>query len=242
MESSFSYTFADLKADVLSYQGQSRDTEDETAIAKAARRVNDAYRKFLALDWGFLSKQAAMTVEAGKDTYELPDDYGVMRVPFKAFPNTAYINPVEETVSKIWNCRMYYPQSGTPLFFTFLDEYSVQRGLRKKVVFFPSPPQTIQYNYEYRVFAEELSDDADIPYCPPNLSHVLREFCLAEVELFDQEGSNSAHTTQLYRVLLPQAIRENSIRKPSTVGSMIPQTGYFSLGTRGTVYGTIFQY
>jgi hypothetical protein len=242
MESTFSYTLEDLRGDVLEYQGVGRDNADADVMAKATRRVNDGYRKFLVLDWAFLSKQAVLTVEAGKDTYELPDDFAVIRVPFKCFSGNNYANPAEDTVSNIWGKRMYAPQSGPPTRFTFIDEYTEESGIRKKVVFWPTPSNAISYNYEYKVFPNELVNDDDIPYCPANLSHVLREFCLAEVELFDEEGAKTAHTSQLFQVLLPQAIRENSIRTPNTVGELAPQYSPVPFGTKATVYGQEFQY
>lgn len=243
MESNFSYSFVDLYRDVLDYRGKGRDSTDATAIAKAKRRVNDAYRKYLCLNWEFLSEQAVMKVEVGKDTYELPDNFGTIRVPFKCFPNTSGVSPSEDTVSNIWNLQMYSPQSGDPTRFTFRSIYSPERGIRKSVTFWPTPIREVQYHYEYKIFPNELVEDADIPYCPANMSHVLREFCLAEVELFDEEGAKTAHTINLYNVLLPQAIRDNSIRSPNTVGSLIPQGVIGNIqGNVGIVYGQRFQY
>ncbi len=242
MESNFSYTFKDLWQDVLDYRGKGRDTTNADDIAKAKRRVNDAYRKFLCLNWEFLSKQAVLTVTSATDTYELPDDFGTLRVPFKCKANTSYANPSEDVVSNIWNLQMYSPSNGDPTRFAFISSYSEDVGIRKSVLFWPKPVQTIQYNYEYKVFPNELVDDGDIPYCPANISQVLREFCLAEVELFDEEGSKTAHTTNLYQVLLPQAIRENSIRTPNTVGSLVPQSYIGLRGNVGYVNGQKFVY
>ena len=242
MESTFSKNFSELYKDVLEYQGAGRDSTDATKIAKAKRRVNDAYRKFLALDWGFLLKQATLKVDAGKDTYELPDDYAVIKTPFKCYPNTSFANPTEETISRIWEYQMYYPQNGTPQFYTFVSSYDVNVGIRCSVVFYPVPSQSIEYHYEYKIFTNVLTADTDIPCCPANISHVLAEFCLTEVEMFDEDGAKTAHTTNLYNVLLPQAIRDNAIRKPNTVGTFGPNNVNSPFGNVGTIYGTRFQY
>lgn len=219
MESSFSYAFSDLWADTSEYRGKGRSpTGDDLTTAK--RRVNDSYRKFLALDWEFLSKIAVLRVDAGKYIYELPDDFGVLRIPFIIFPNSGYANPVELPLGNLWKNKSFFTMQGTPLYFSLQSEFSEGKGLRKVVHFYPTPSTSYEYNYMYKVFPNELVNDADIPYCPANLSHVLREFCLAEVELYDEEGAKTTHTNILLNALLPQAIKENSIRSPNTVGSM----------------------
>jgi hypothetical protein len=220
MESTFSNTFIDLYKEVLEYQGSGRDTVDADKIVTAKRRVNDAYRKFLALDWEFLGRHSVLKVEAGKNIYELPDDYGVIRVPFKLKPYQGWANPQEIPTSKFWTFQSFYPRLGIPLYYTFHTEYDVAKGLRFQVHFYPTPHIAMDYNWEYKLLPNKLVNDADIPYCPANISHVLKEFCLAEVELFDEEGQKTAHTNNLYNVLLPQAINENSIRSPESVGNM----------------------
>jgi len=234
-ESTFSYTFLDLYRDVLSYQGQGRTSTDATALAKAKRRTNEAYRKFLCLDWNFLVPVKTFKVESGKDEYELPDDYGVMKTPFKLAPNASWRNPVETTAALLLQARSFCPQTGTPSVYALYPEYTKESGLRYKILFYPTPNVSLDYIYSYRVLPNILVEDADIPYCPANLSHVLRAFCLSEVEKFDQEGSNFTHTNELNNVLLPQAINENSIRSPNTVGSM--NMGFYSFGNRHSLYG-----
>jgi len=241
-ESTLNKSFSELYKDVLEYQGAGRDSTDAAKIAKAKRRVNDAYRKFLALDWGFLIKQATLKVDAEKDTYELPDDYAVIKTPFKCFPNTSFVNPTEETISRIWEYQMYYPQNGVPIHYTFSNSYDVKVGVRCNVIFYPVPSQTIEYKYEYKIFTNILTEDTDIPCCPANISHVLAEFCLTEVEMFDEDGEKTTHTNNLYNVLLPQAIRENAIRKPNTVGTFGPQFGSTINGNVGIVNGIRFKY
>lgn len=238
-ESTLSYKFKDLYQDVLNYMGQDRDTVDADLLAKAKRRVNEAYRSFLALDWEFLGKHATLQVDGGKDSYELPDDYGIIRVGFKLFPYMGWANPVEVPVSQFWAYQSFYPRTGIPLFYTFHTEFEPSKGLRYKVMFYPKPHVPLSYNYEYRVYTSALVNDTDIPYCPANLSHVLRAFCLAEVEMFDEEGARTAWTNKLYNIFLPQAIKENAIRSPNSVGSMDGYMGMFpgNFGTMHPAYG-----
>jgi hypothetical protein len=227
-ESTLSFNFKSLYQDVLNYMGQDRDTTDADLLAKAKRRVNEAYRSFLALDWSFLGKHAVLQLDAGKDTYELPDDYGIIRTGFKLFPYMGWANPIETTVSQFWSYQSFYPRTGIPLFYTFHTEFAPAKGLRYTVMFYPKPHVSLTYNYEYRIYTSALVDDDEIPYCPASLSHVLRAFCLAEVEMFDEEGAKTAWTNKLYNVFLPQAIKENSIRSPNSVGSMNENAGMFS--------------
>lgn len=219
MEPTFSYDFQALWQDTLTFQGQDKDTDDTDKLAKAKKRVNDAYRKFLSLDWQFLSEFAKLTVEAGKTTYELPDDFATLRTPFILVSNAGYENPIEVTMRQIWQQRSFYPYSGNPSCFALGVLFSEGSGLRYTAEFYPTPNQKLVYNYEYKKVPNILVNDADIPYCPANLSHVLRAYCLAEVEQFDEEASKT-WTNQLFGILLPQAIKENSIRTANSVGSM----------------------
>ena len=219
-ESSLSYTFVDLYQDVLSYMGQGRASADAGAVAKAKRRVNDAYRRFLALDWGFLSTTTTIDTVSGTYEYSLPDDYASIRVAFKLASDESWRNPVEIPQGQLMQLRSFSTREGTPSVFTFISSYAVATGLRYKVQFYPTPNAVLIYNYAYKVLTDKLSADADIPFCPANISHVLRAFCLAEVEAFDEEGAKTTWIDQLYQVLLPAAIKDNSIRSPNSLGIM----------------------
>lgn len=238
-ESTLNYTFQSLYQDVLAYQGKDRASADAALLANAKRRVNDAYRKFLSFDWSFLGSHATLIVEAGKESYELPDDFGVLRVPFKLQPYMGWANPVEIPVGKYWGYKSFYPRTGIPLFFTFHTEFDSAKGLRYVVFFYPTPHVKLAYNYEYKKLTGAMTADAEFPYCPANLSHVLREFCLAEVELFDEEGEKTAHTLNLYKNLMPGALKENGLREPGSVGVMgdVSDPYWINSPTQHAVYG-----
>ena len=226
-EATTNYSFAQLYADVAAYRGTGASPSgDNLTIAK--QRVNDAYRKFLALDWGFLSQHKVLQVEAGKYIYELPDNFAVLRVTFKLFPYMGWGNPVEVPLDKFWSYQSFYPRTGIPLFYAFHSEFDERRGLRYTVQFYPTPNANLTYNYEMKVLPNILVNDNDIPYCPANLAHVLRAYCLSEVELFDEEGAKTTWTEILLKVLLPQAIKENSIRQGNTMGNMGGDLAYMN--------------
>jgi len=114
---------------------------------------------------------------------------------------------------------------GIPAMYTFHTEYTPQKGLRWHVLFYPTPHVEITYNYEYRRLANELVNDADIPWCPGDLSTVLRAFCLTEVETFDEEGTRKTWTDKLYGTnrtpgLLSVALANENKRRPDSVGNM----------------------
>jgi hypothetical protein len=236
MESNFTYTFSDLYKDVLSYQGQNRDETDATLVATAKRRVNEAYRKFLGYDWAFLSQFEVLKVDAGQYEYTMPDNFSILRSSFKLFPFMGWANPQEIPVGKFWSFQSFYPRTGIPLYFTFKSEFSPTSGLRYKVLFYPTPHIGLTYNYEFKILPNAMVNDADIPYCPANLSHVLRAFCLSEVEQFDEEGTKTAWTTILYNVMMPQAMKENSIRSDKTVGNMCIGGSPYTIGNFPTLH------
>jgi hypothetical protein len=216
MESSLNYSFKDLYQDVLSYMGSSRDDEGD-ALTTAKRRVNDAYRQFLALDWSFLKKWKLIQVISGSWEYELPDDYVMLKSKFACSSQNIIYSPTEVSQEFLMKQRAMSDTNGTPLYFALSCDYSKDEGVRWKVSFYPEPNLDLTYVYCYRVVTEELSSDDDIPFCPPDLSNVLRAFCLAEVEAFDDEGEKTAWTTKLYQTLLPQAIRNDLKKRPSHI-------------------------
>lgn len=219
-ESTIQTTFQELYQDVLNYQGLDRDSSDATELATAKRRVNDGYKKFLVFDWSWKSESDALEVQGGKYEYELPDDYAYLKTPFKLAPNTGYIAPRETSYANLLQYRSFYPMQGTPFFYAFRTTYDKEVGIRYILVLYPTPNSNFTYNYEYSRIVNELVNNGDIPYCPANLSPVLRAFCLAEVEKFDDEGSKDHWTTELYKTLLPQALRDDSKRTPGSVGNM----------------------
>jgi hypothetical protein len=236
-ESTASYTFAQLYADVSAYRGKG-SSPSGTDLTIAKQRVNDAYRKFLALDWSFLSQHKVLKVETGKYIYELPDDFASLRVPFKLFPYMGWANPIQLPMDKFWQYQSFYPRQGIPLFYAFHTEFDERKGLRYTVHFYPTPHVDLSYNYEMKIMPNILVEDSDIPYCPANLSHVLRAYCLSEVELFDEEGAKTVWTDMLLKVLLPQALKENSIREDRTMGNMGgDNSGNLNYPTLHPVYG-----
>jgi hypothetical protein len=244
MESSFSYSFRDLWQDVLRYQGQNPALTSGTALENAKRRVNDAYRRFLSINWSWGSEVDVLEVNHGKNEYELPDNFGTMKTSFKLFPYMGWINPNEIPIGKLMSFQGFYPRTGIPLYFAIKTTYTAEQGVRYTAIFYPTPHVNLSYNYEYKVLPGKLVGDDDIPYCPSDESLVLRAFCLSEVETFDEEGAKSTWTNLLYNTLLPQAISNDSRKRPATAGNLNSFADDLSAGNWPTMhpqFGNTFQ-
>ncbi len=188
-ESTLTYPFSDLYKDVAEYAGLGRTpTGDSLALAK--RRVNDAYRRFLAAhDWHFLKMTAVLTTEGGKYRYNLPDDFSTFTRPFTYPPDDGWWNPYETDASTILATRTGSgTTSGRPYMFAIRTRpYTKGEGTRWEVIFHYQPDAIYQLTYSYRVSVDELVDDGDKPIGGPEHAQTLRSCCLAEVESFDEE-------------------------------------------------------
>jgi hypothetical protein len=244
MESSFSYSFRDLYQETLRYQGQNPNATG-TVLDNAKRRVNDAYRKFLSQDWSWGSIVNVLQCDATKAEYELPDNFGAMRTSFKLFPYMGWINPQELPIGKLLQFLSFYPRTGIPVYFAIKTNYDPEEGVRYTAILYPTPHVSLTYSYEYKVLPNILANDNDIPYCPGDLSLVLRAFCLSEVETFDEEGAKSTWTQLLYNTLLPAAIRKDATKRPKSAGDMNNYADDLGAGNWPTIhpqFGNTLQY
>jgi hypothetical protein len=243
-ESSFSNSFKDLYQDVLRYQGQNPSLTSGSVWESAKRRTNDAYRRFLSIDWSWNTSVEVLQVEHGKNEYELPDEFSTLKTSFRLFPYMGWINPQEIPIGKLQQFQGFYPRTGIPLYFAVKTTYTPQAGVRYTVIFYPTPHINLSYNYEYRVLPNILVNDTDIPFCPGDVSLVLRAFCLSEVEAFDEEGAKSTWTNLLFQTLLPQALSNDAKKRPITAGSMNVGADDYSAGnwpTQHAIAGNTIQ-
>lgn len=236
-ESTQSYSFADLYQDVQEYQGVGRTNSDPIATAK--RRVNDAYRKFIqAFDWIFLKPFKVLTLQADVEIYELPDNFQGFEMPFK-YPSDLIGYPMnEKPIEYIMNLKGQAGSStGRPYYFALRPTvYNEQEGTRWEVIFYPKPDDTYQLTYRYKIAVDELVNDDDIAAGQPLHSATLRAFCLAEVELFDDEGSRQHWKRELYgepylrrKGLLDKSIELDRRFHPRNIGKMTNMEDWFQI-------------
>jgi len=226
-----SYRFSELYTDVAEYAGVGRSpTVADIALAK--RRVNDAYRKFIMANphtWSFLKPTKVLPLESGKWYYDLPDNFGGMIMPFKYPTDDAGYNISEISYEQLMDLRTGVgTTSGRPILWAIRNkEYSEGEGTRYEVCFFYTPNGTYELIYSYIIGVNKLVNDDDIAIGQPTHSATLRAFCLAEVELFEDEGEKNAHTKALYGVpylgqrgLLQQSLDMDKKMKPRFIGML----------------------
>ncbi len=218
-ESTITYTFLDLQDDVSEYMGQGRSPSDATT---AKRRVNDAYRNFLTShDWNFLKRSTVLTVEAGKWEYDLPDDFSEFVKPFYYPKDDSWFNLFERDEGYVMELRTGSGStSGKPYVYALRNkDYSEGEGTRWEVIFHYQPDGTYTLLYTYRLMVNELVNDADLPVGGARYANMIRTYCLAEVENFDDEKVGV--WTQKIPILMDRAVKmdnRNSARSLGTIG------------------------
>jgi len=219
-ESTLTYSFSDLWADCAEFAGLGRSpTGDDLTMVK--RRVNDAYRQFLGVhDWKFLKRTAVLTTESGRWFYDLPDDFTDLAMPFKFPTDNSWLNPNEIDEATIIELRTGSGStSGRPYVFALrTKEYSEEEGTRWEVVFHYTPNGIYEFIYSYRIITNELVNDEDLPIGGPEHAVLLRAFCLAEVEAFDEESLGT--WSGRLPALIAAAIRKDNKKSAASVGIM----------------------
>lgn len=213
--------YKDLYLDALEYAGKTRESTVVADIAKAKRRVNDAYKNFLmAYDWYFLRNEALITTVENIGDYDLPEDFSIFKSkPFTTASNI-YNYPTEIDNESILKLRSECSSTGTPYYFATTTKYTPEKGIVTIMRLYPTPSAGITYIYSYKPNTPDLVEDKDIPYCPPDLYYLLRAFVFAELEQFVEEDAKKGWISKIYQFLLPQAIKLDSAKRPSTVGPL----------------------
>lgn len=210
--------YIDFVKDTLEFAGKGRDSTNTSDIAKAKRRVNDAYKNFLsAYDWYFLREEALVTTISGTGDYDLPEDFSIFESKPYTSSSSIYNYPTEIDNETLLRLRSECNSTGTPYYYATITEYTPEEGIKTVFRLYPTPSEGITYIYSYKPNIPELVEDYDIPYCPPDLIFLLRAFCFAEVESFDEEDSKKGWVSKIYQFLLPQAIKLDSKKRPSTI-------------------------
>ena len=223
-ELSTTYSFIDLFADVADYRGKTRSPTG-TDLTAAKRLVNDAYRKFLTChDWNFLKRLTVLVTESSKWQYELPDDFRELTIPFKYPTDESFPNLSQVSIDQLLNLRTGISDTnGQPFCFALQPaQYTPETGTRWQVLLHYPPDGTYELIYQYRIGVEELSADGDVPIGGAEHAATIREFCLAEVEHWDNEEAG-VHTKAVYDPnigLLEQSKRMDAKKASRSVGVM----------------------
>lgn len=213
-ESSLTFPFSDLYSDVSEYRGEGR-SPTSTPLAEAKRITNNGYRTFLAAyDWSFLKKTANINFEDGRWEYLLPDNFRQLKVPFKYPTMKGWPNPTERTEEELIDLRTGSGTTeGIPYCFALRASYFEGGGTRWEVIFHYTPDSATQAYYTYLINVDELVNDADIPIGGAEHSQLLRAFCLAEVEKWDEEKPGT--WTEEIKNLLLLSIRMDEGKTPA---------------------------
>ena len=216
---SIGYTYKELTDRVSKYLGTYGSSGPSGSdLATAQDMVKSGYLRFLtAYDWTFRRRYATLSTLSGQHIYELPEDFGGIRTPFKYNDVSGY-PPLEEiTDGEIIELQGYGENISYP------ENYAIRAGLhdpetgqRYEVLFWPTP--TAEYSLYYSFFSmpKMMSGDSDVPMGGAEHAECLLRFCMAAAEL--EEDEVAGPQTEDAGIQLQRSIQMDKLREPRTLG------------------------
>jgi hypothetical protein len=191
-----------------------------TADFIVQRAVQEFYQ---AYKWRFLEPRGELTIESGKDDYDLPDNFGALEGDLY-YRDTSNIH---RSIKVVGESDIEALRSQTR---TSVPSWPVYAAVRPKppttagqqtfdLMFWPTPTIAHSVTYRYRVQMGPLS--AINPYPLGGVDHAgtLLECCLAYVEKYTQ-SRDATHRNEYQRLLELSKERDKELAEPEFLGWM----------------------
>jgi len=224
---SLALTFEDVYNAVSYFLGETSSPGTD-ALAAAKEIVYRAYRQFLfPIDpatgkthtWSFLKRTTTLSLEDGKSTYELPDDFSYLLIPFKYTSTQGRANPIERSTSQIYEMQSMTPTSGPPQYFSIqAGEYHATTGQKYEVKFWPESDGAYDFYFTYIIEPEKPVNTTDLFIGGSYTSEVILQCALGIAEIQEEEkgGLQEVKAQQMLNALIGYD-KKNS---PKTLGTM----------------------
>jgi hypothetical protein len=219
-------TFSDIYTKVHNFTtAPGTPTGDDLTAAKDI--VYRAYRRFLypvsfvtkkPHIWSWLIKEATLQLEAGKDTYLLPEDFDDLHRTFMYTMNTGRYGAITKTsMNKLMMEKSYNAENSWPLMCaTHPETVSKTVDQNKKVIFWPAPTGVYQLNYSYVCEPPKPTVATDLFLGNALTDETLLQVCLAVAE---QESDEIVGVqSQLADNQVQALILKDTNDAPDTVG------------------------
>jgi hypothetical protein len=213
------YTYADLYNAVGKHLGTYGDSGLTGAdLTDAQDYVKSGYKRFLmAYPWSFLRKNSSISLLAGEYSYDMPEDFVNILLPFTFTGESGYPPMDERSENEIMELRNYNEISSWPQYYAFrYSQYSPEVGQRRQVIFWPTPDSDYSLYYTYRFEPAALSNSTDYPIGGSEMAECILQFCLAAAENRGDE-SLGVHS-QVLTESLAFAIRLDRAKSPRNLG------------------------
>lgn len=213
------FTFQDLYNEVAKFLGTYGSSGPSgTDLTDAKDIVNNGYRAFIqASDWSFLKPEMELATQSGDWKYDLPEDFGSLLAGFQFDDDDGYPPLEERSVEWIRDQRATNTFTSWPEYYA-LRTISLDKniGTKWELMLYPTPDAAYTLHYRYKAVPTKLESDDDIPVGGPELSLLLREFCLAQAET-DKDEKVGVHNQKL-SMMLNQAKQIDKRRNPHNLG------------------------
>jgi hypothetical protein len=201
--------FADLYSKAI--YGSRRDTSDSFDVSRAKEAINEAYTYVASTGdpWDWLEKEAQFIVEAGLDVYSYDtigaavgtnvDEIHTLTMDSDSGGGWVLDSMSWPALERISSSTQDDEQTGEPLMFA---KWS------RRIRLFPAPDQAYTLGMFYRIQAQEMTNDSDVPLLPVAWrTRLLVPYACARL-LRQEGGSDAANEAGLYMADFEKAFRE----------------------------------
>lgn len=233
--------FSDLYSSVSNFLGLTSYGVAPTGsnLTRCQDIVYRAYRRFLYPNnprtgrrhvWSFLKTRDTITTESGTHEYDLASDFSEMIIGPVFSLEDGYTGLRKTDAYYIDNRRAMSNTTGTPELYAIVPQPFVElEGSEYKIWLWPTPDSEFTITYTYIADPPKPSAAADYLVGGVRTSEVLLELCYAVAEQQD-EDMTTQHHTQLAQQLLDQAVVQDSIDNPDTLGRVLGVGRVFDIG------------
>lgn len=214
------YTYEDLYNNVgkfLGTYGDSGLSAGDLALAKDL--VKSGYNEFLqSYPWSFLRKNTTLTCQAGEHSYNMPEDFSYLVLPFSYKNNSGYPPVTNRSENEIIELRNLNEITSWPQYFAIRQgQYTPEAGSIKEVIFWPTPDSSYVLYYTYRFQPVGLVNTTDYPVGGAEMAECILQFCLKAAEEKEDETSEGIQTRRAI-TMLGQAISMDKENDPKQLG------------------------
>lgn len=225
--SNLQLTFSDIYKRVSDFLGTGL-TPAGAVLTKVKDLTYRGYRRFLfpihvrtgrAHTWSFLRQDGAITTEADKWEYPLPEDFSWFWYPPQYGSDSNFRAPVPITMRRLMEMRSSITSSSYPQFWSLSTmKYDVTVGTRYQLCLHPPANQEHTFLFGYIAEPDKPTDDDEYFIGNAATSECILECALAEAEVQEDDkiGIHDARAKELLHACIERDLK----LVPPTVGSM----------------------
>jgi hypothetical protein len=209
------YTYLELKNRVSKFLGTYGSSGPSgTDLTDAEDMVKSGYLTFLtAYDWTFRRKYASLATASDIYIYELPQDFGGIRTPFKFTSQSGYPALQEVSEGDILEMREGGETTSYPQYFAVrAGHHNPETGQRYEVMFWPTPDAEHVLYYSHYTMPPMMSGDDDVPMGGAENSECIMCYCLAAAEVEQDEVAGVQ--SERANIMLSRSIKMDNLREP----------------------------